>query len=84
VTDPELAELVKSSLFKVAPDLEGEEIAAEKRFRDQFEVDSMDLLNFVIELHRVTGIDISERDYPKLETLAGCVRYLKEKGLSTK
>lgn len=84
MTDTELAQLVKSALFKVAPDLEGEEIAAEKRFRDQFEVDSMDLLNFVIELHRVTGIDISERDYPKLETLAGCVRYLKEKGLSTK
>ena len=84
MTDAELAELVKSSLFKVAPDLEGEEIAAEKRFRDQFEVDSMDLLNFVIELHRVTGIDIPERDYPKLETLAGCVRYLKKMGFSTK
>jgi acyl carrier protein len=41
----------------------------------------MDLLNFVIELHRATGIDIPERDYPKLETLAGCVAYLKTKGL---
>ena len=81
MTDVELAELVKSALFKVAPDLEGEEIAAERRFRDQFEVDSMDLLNFVIELHRATGIDIAERDYPKLETLAGCVEYLKAKGL---
>lgn len=80
MTDAELAQLVKSALLKVAPDLEGEEIAAEKRLRDQFEVDSMDLLNFVIELHRATGIEIPERDYPKLETLAGCVRYLKAKG----
>lgn len=80
MTDAELAELVKSALFKVAPDLEGEEIAAEQRFRDQFEVDSMDLFNFVIELHRATGIDIPERDYPRLETLAGCVAYLKAKG----
>ncbi len=80
MTDAELAEFVKAALLKVAPDLAGEEIAAEKRFRDQFEVDSMDLLNFVIELHGTTGIDIPERDYPKLETLAGCVRYLKAKG----
>ncbi|MFA6139825.1 MAG: acyl carrier protein [Hyphomicrobium sp.] len=79
MTDAELSKLVKSALFKVAPDLEGEEIAPERRFRDQFEVDSMDLLNFVIELHRATGIDIPERDYPRLETLAGCVAYLKAK-----
>jgi acyl carrier protein len=80
MTDAQVAELIKTALFKVAPDLEGEEIAPEKRFRDQFEVDSMDLLNFVIELHEATGVDIPERDYPKLETLAGCVAYLKAKG----
>ena len=80
MTDAQVADLVKSALFKVAPDLEGEEIAPEKRFRDQLEIDSMDLLNFVIELHQVTGIDIPERDYPKLETLAGSVAYLKAKG----
>jgi acyl carrier protein len=80
MTDAELAELVKSTLIKVAPDLEGEEFAADEAFREQFEVDSMDLLNFVIALHKTTGIDIPERDYPKLETLSGCIAYLKVKG----
>ena len=35
----------------------------------------------LIELHTVTGIDIPERDYPKLETLAGCMTYLRAKGI---
>jgi acyl carrier protein len=79
MTDAELAELVKSTLVKVAPDLEGEQFAADEAFREQFEIDSMDLLNFVIALHKATGIDIPERDYPKLESLSGCVAYLKAK-----
>ncbi len=79
MTDPELRQLVTAALLKVAPDLAGEEIDAKKRFRDQFEFDSMDLLNFVMELHRASGIDIPERDYPKLETLDGCIAYLRTK-----
>ena len=80
MTDAELADLVKSTLIKVAPDLEGEKFATDTNFREQFEVDSMDLLNFIIALHQATGIDIPERDYGKLETLSGCVAYLKAKG----
>jgi acyl carrier protein len=67
-------------LLSVAPDLEGEAINSDEPFREQFEIDSMDFLNFVIALHKATGIEISERDYPQLETLAGCVRYLEAKG----
>jgi acyl carrier protein len=80
MTDSEISELVTSTLIKVAPDLEGEVFAADAPFREQFEVDSMDLLNFVIALHKATGLDIPERDYAKLETLSGCVAYLKGKG----
>jgi acyl carrier protein len=49
-------------------------------FRDQFEIDSMDFLNFIIALHEATGVDIPEVDYPLLETLGGCVAYIQEKG----
>ncbi len=83
MTDAELRDLVKSTLIKIAPDLEHETFAADTNFREQFEVDSMDLLNFFIALHQATGIDIPERDYRKLETLSGCVAYLKAKGYAT-
>ena len=45
-------------------------------FRDQLDLDSMDLLNFVIGLHTALGVDIPEADYSKLATLDGCVDYL--------
>jgi acyl carrier protein len=80
MTNAELAEFVKAMLLKVAPDIEGEAFDTDRPFREQFEIDSMDTLNFVIALHKATGIDIPERDYPKLETLSGCVAYLKQKG----
>lgn len=81
MSDTALSDLVTACLFGVAPDLEGQSIDPDKPFREQFEIDSMDFLNFIIALHKATGVDFPEKDYPKLETLAGCLRYLREKGV---
>jgi acyl carrier protein len=80
MNDAEIAQLVTTSLFSVAPDLEGETLRPDEAFRDQFEIDSMDFLNFIIALHNVTGIDIPERDYVRLESLSGAVTYLRSRG----
>ncbi len=45
-------------------------------FRDQLDLDSMDLLNFVVALHATLQVEIPERDYPRLATLDSCVDYL--------
>lgn len=74
-----LEDLVKGILFQVAPELEGEEIDPNEPFREQFEIDSMDFLNLMIGLNKVTGIEIPEEDYPQLESLSGCVAYLKRR-----
>jgi acyl carrier protein len=70
-------QIVRTALYSIAPDLEGEPIETDLRYRDQFEFDSMDFLRFVLELHRVTGIEIPERDYRQLETVAGAAAYLR-------
>ncbi len=36
----------------------------------------MDLLNFVVGLHKAMQVNIPEADCPKLATLDGCVDYL--------
>lgn len=79
MNNQELTELVKRSLFDVAPDLASEIIDPNTRFNDQFEFDSMDFLNLVAGLHRDTGLDLPEKDYPRLMTLASAVEYLIEK-----
>jgi acyl carrier protein len=76
MTDNDLMQTVRTALFAVAPDLEDETIDPGRRLRDQFEFDSMDFVRFMVELHRATGVNVPEKEYPKLESLDGCVTYL--------
>jgi len=82
MNDADLERQVRAALYSVAPDLESEPLDPDRRYRDQFEFDSMDFLHFATELHRLTGIDIPESDYRRVETLKGAVAYLKEKRIA--
>jgi acyl carrier protein len=72
----DIADLVRSALFSVAPEVESQTLDPDANFRDQMDLDSMDFLNFVIALHEATGIDVPEKDYPQLASLNGCIEYL--------
>ena len=67
---------VLRALGGVAPEADLEQILPDVGFREQLDIDSMDFLNFVIALHKELGVDIPEKDYPKLATLQGCIEYL--------
>jgi acyl carrier protein len=71
-----LRQAVIEALLEVAPDVDASTLDAARAFREQFDFDSMDTLNFVIALHQRLGIDIPERDYPALLSLDSVVRYL--------
>ena len=77
MTDADLMDIVMTTLFSVAPDLEGESVEPDETFRKQFEIDSMDFLNFIIGLSKTTGLEIPEKDYPSLQTPNGAVGYLR-------
>ncbi|MBI2719726.1 MAG: acyl carrier protein [Rhizobiales bacterium] len=79
MTPDQWSELVKRTLYQVAPDLEGQPIQPMVRFNEQFEFDSMDFLSFIAGLHRATGLELPEKDYPRLTTLESAVAYLTEK-----
>lgn len=78
MNDDALESQVRAALYAIAPDLAGEPLDPAQRYRDQFEFDSMDFLRYVVELNRLTAMDIPESDYPRLETLAGAAAYLRE------
>jgi acyl carrier protein len=67
---------VLHALGGVAPEADLEQLQPDVGFREQLDIDSMDFLNFVIGLHKELQVDISEKDYPKLSTLQGCLDYL--------
>ncbi len=72
--DPRTA--VIASLALIAPEADFDNLPPDADLRDELDLDSMDFLNFVIGIHDRTGIEVPERDYPKLLTLDACVRYL--------
>jgi acyl carrier protein len=76
VTTDEIRATVLRVLGEIAPEADLGRLKSDLAFRDQLDLDSMDLLNFVIGLHETLGLDIPEADYPKLATLAGCVEHL--------
>lgn len=79
MNETDLRKLIVDKLTSVAPDLEGEAIEPDVNFRDQFDFDSMDLLNFAIALHEALDIEIPEVDYPRLASLDSCTAYLGER-----
>lgn len=71
-----LARLVLETLGRIAPDLDPAALDPDAAFRDQFEIDSVDFLNFVLALERALGRRIPEGDWPRLSSLNGCLAYL--------
>jgi len=80
MTRDEIRATVLRTLGEIAPEADLSALESAVSFRDQLDVDSMDLLNFVIALHATLHVDIPEADYPKLATLDGCVDYLAAAG----
>jgi acyl carrier protein len=76
MTADEVRTSVLRLLGNVAPEADLAELQSNVSLRDQLDVDSMDLLNFIISLHKEFGVEIPERDYGKLTTIDGCMAYL--------
>lgn len=75
--------VVFAALRRIAPEVEPSDLDPALELRDQIDIDSMDFLNLVIAVHRETGVDIPEADYPKLVTLGGFVDYLEARVMAT-
>jgi len=76
MTSDEVEVTVLRVLGDIAPEADLSSLKRDVSFRDQLDLDSMDVLNFVIALHSALGVEIPEADYPGLATLEGCVQYL--------
>jgi acyl carrier protein len=75
----QLARRILELLTTIAPDVEAESVIPGIAFRDQFDFDSMDTLNFAIALHREFGVDVPETDYSNLASIDRCVAYLADR-----
>lgn len=76
MTRDDIRQAVVTALTNVAPEIDPRTLEPDQPFRQEFDLDSMDFLNFVVGLHRSLGIDVPEADYAKLTTVNGAVDYM--------
>jgi acyl carrier protein len=76
MTRDDIRQAVVKALTDVAPEIDPSTLGPDQAFRQEFDLDSMDFLNFVIGLHTSLGIDIPEADYGQLVTVNAAVTYL--------
>ena len=76
MTREEIRVAVVNALTGVAPEIDPQTLRPDDVFRQEFDLDSMDFLNFVIGLHGSIGVDVPEADYGKLATMNAAVDYL--------
>jgi acyl carrier protein len=73
----EIRQVILDILDRIAPDEDLSDLADDKPFREQMELDSMDFLDIVMELRKQYRVQIPEEDYPHLASMDSTVAYLK-------
>lgn len=76
MTNEELRSAVLGAIGRVAPEADLERLAPEADIREALDIDSMDFLSYAAALHESLGVDVPERDYGKISSLAGALSYL--------
>lgn len=74
--------LVRRVLSGIAPDVDVAAIDAGEDIREAADIDSVDFLSFVSAIYEETGIDIPERYFAAIRTIAGCEQYLAARAAS--
>jgi acyl carrier protein len=76
MTRDEIRTIALDELTRVAPDLADEPIPDDADLREDYDLDSMDFLNWVTALDKRLGVEIPELDYPRLASLGAAADYL--------
>ena len=76
MTHDEIRATVLRVLGEIAPEADLAALRDDVDLREQLDLDSMDVLNFVVGIHGALGVEVPEADYPRFTTLAGGVEYL--------
>lgn len=76
MTKDDVRNAVIGILTDIAPDEDFDGLKDEEKLRDQFDLDSMDFLDIVMELRKRYNIEVPETDYEQLVTMTSCIDYL--------
>lgn len=76
MTTDEARDVIFRALGDIAPEVDAAEVEHDIDLTEQLDLDSMDYLNWMLEINQATGIEIPERDYSEFMTINAAADYL--------
>ena len=76
LTPAEAHGLLRRLLARIAPEVDLAELGPDESLQEAADLDSMDFLNLMTALYEEMGVEVPERDYPALSTVAGFTGYV--------
>ncbi|TDJ53527.1 MAG: acyl carrier protein [Nitrospina sp.] len=76
MTREQVRQAVLDIISDIAPDEDLGSINDDENLREQFDLDSMDFLDIVMELRKRFNLEVPEQDYQELVSMTSCVKYL--------
>jgi acyl carrier protein len=76
MTEEQAFAAITKVLARIAPEVQADELKPSTVLQEDLDLDSMDFLNLVTGVADATGVDVPERDYPRLATLGGFAKYV--------
>lgn len=79
MTADQILAVIRDELARLAPEIDFETADRNRPIQQEFDIDSMDFLNFITALHARLDVNVPEADYAKISTIAAAVAYLADK-----
>lgn len=76
MTRDRIRAILLEEIGNIAPEAELATLRADADLREELDIDSISFLNLIIALGHRLGVNVPEKDYAQLGTLAGAVDYL--------
>jgi acyl carrier protein len=76
MSENQMLAVIRDELGRLAPEIDFDAVDRDQPIQREFDIDSMDFLNFITALHQRLGVNVPETDYAKIATLSGALSYL--------
>jgi len=76
VNRDELRSILLQELSDIAPDIDTAMVEDDASLQDEYDLDSMDAVNLVTAIHKRLGVNIPDRDYARMRSIADLLDYI--------
>lgn len=76
MTADQVLAVIREELVRLAPEVDFDTVDRNRSIQQEFDIDSMDFLNFITALYARLGVNVPEADYAKVATIASAQVYL--------